>query len=139
VFQNHTDINYHLTLSVSTIDVDYVPENDSVEIDTLLRGFSSCENTDASVLAGPDGSKCFIATAAYGSRLDPHLESLRVFRDRFMMTNRPGRALVRFYYRHSPALADFIAEHDWLRRRTRAADTGRSNDRISHAGGAVNL
>jgi uncharacterized repeat protein (TIGR01451 family) len=115
VFQNHTDINYHLALSVSTIDVDYVPENDSVETDARVRGFSSCENTDASVLAGPDGSKCFIATAAYGSRLDPHLESLRVFRDQFMMTNRPGRALVRFYYRHSPPLADFIADRDWLR------------------------
>jgi len=115
VFQNHTDINYHLTLSVSTIDVDYVPENDSVETDTLLRGFSSCENTDASVLAGPDGSKCFIATAAYGSPLDPHLGSLRDFRDRFLLTNRPGRALVRFYYRHSPPLADFIADRDWLR------------------------
>ena len=115
VFQNHTDINYHLALSVSTIDIDYVPENDSVETDSLVRGFSSCENTGASVLAGPDGSKCFIATAAYGSRLDPHLESLRVFRDRFMMTNRPGRALVRFYYRHSPPLADFIADRDWLR------------------------
>jgi len=115
VFQNHTDINYHLALSVSTIDVDYVPENDLIETDSPVRGFSSCENTDASVLAGPDGSGCFIATAAYGSRLDPHLESLRVFRDRFMMTNRPGRALVRFYYRRSPALADFIADRDWLR------------------------
>ena len=73
-FQNYTDINYQLAISVSTIDVDYVPENDSVETDALVRGFSSCENTDASVFAGPDGSKCFIATAAYGSRLDPHLE-----------------------------------------------------------------
>ena len=114
-FQNYTDINYQLALSVSTIDVDYVPENDSVETDTLVRGFSSCEQIDSGIDAGPAGPRCFIATAAYGSRLDPHLESLRVFRDRFMMTNRPGRALVRVYYRHSPPLADFIADRDWLR------------------------
>lgn len=30
-------------------------------------------------------------------------------------TNRPGRALVVSYYRHSPSLADFIADRDWLR------------------------
>ncbi len=114
-FQNYTDTNQNLALSVSTIDVDYVPENDFFETDSLVRGFSSCEAIDPSISAGPAGSRCFIATAAYGSRLDPRLESLRVFRDRFMMTNRPGRALVRFYYRHSPPLADFIAERDWLR------------------------
>ena len=114
-FQNYTDVNHHLTLSVSTIDVDYVPENDFFETDSPVRGFSSCEDIDPIIFAGPDGPRCFIATAAYGSRLDPHLESLRDFRDRFMMTNHPGRALVRFYYRHSPPLADFIADRDWLR------------------------
>ena len=114
-FQNYTDMNHHLTLSVSTIDVDYVPENDFFETDLPVRGFSSCEEIDPSIFVGPDGPRCFIATAAYGSRFDPHLESLRVFRDRFMMTNRPGRALVRFYYRHSPPLADFISKRDWLR------------------------
>jgi len=33
----------------------------------------------------------------------------------FLVTNRPGRALIRFYYRYSPPLADFIADRDWLR------------------------
>jgi hypothetical protein len=36
------------------------------------------------------------------------------------MTNSAGRAFVRFYYRHSPPLADFIAQHDWLRAIVRA-------------------
>ena len=114
-FQNYADINHRMALSVSTTDVDYVPENDFFEADSAVRGFSSCEKIDPSIFAGPDGKKCFIATAAYGSPMDPHLESLRVFRDRFLTTNRPGRALVRFYYRYSPPLADFMADRDWLR------------------------
>ncbi|MGI9202555.1 MAG: DUF11 domain-containing protein [Woeseiaceae bacterium] len=114
-FQNYTDSSYQLDVLVSTIDVDYAPENNSLETVLPVRGFSSCENTEPSTVAGPDGSGCFIATAAYGSSLDPRLESLRDFRDRFMMTNRPGRALVGFYYRHSPPLADILAERDWLR------------------------
>ena len=60
-------------------------------------------------------SSCFIATAAYGSYLDGHVEILRNFRDAYLMTNDAGRAFVEFYYRHSPPLADFIARHDILR------------------------
>ena len=114
-FQNYTDVNHRLAISVSTIDVDYVPANDFFEIDSTVRGFSSCEAADPTTVVGPDGSKCFIATAAYGSPLDSRLSILRDFRDGYLMTNRPGRALVRFYYRHSPPLADFIANRDWLR------------------------
>ncbi|MBM4444527.1 MAG: right-handed parallel beta-helix repeat-containing protein [Chloroflexi bacterium] len=58
---------------------------------------------------------CFIATAAYGSSLDPRLQTFRDFRDQYLMPNPPGRALVRLYYRHSPPAADFIARHDSLR------------------------
>lgn len=66
---------------------------------------------------------CFIATAAYGSYLDPHVMALRRFRDRVLMTNAPGRAFVAFYYRNSPPLANFIYHHDSLRIMTRWALT----------------
>lgn len=114
-FQNDVDTNYQLALSASTTDVDYAPENDFLEADSVARGFSSCETVDLGDVGLPVGPSCFIATAAYGSRMDPRLDTLRDFRDQIMLTNEPGRALVRFYYKHSPPLADFIAERDWLR------------------------
>jgi hypothetical protein len=65
------------------------------------------------------GGGCFIATAAYGSSLDPHVASLRKFRDEHLLTNETGRAFVAFYYRSSPPIAAFIAKHEPLRKFTR--------------------
>lgn len=68
-----------------------------------------------------DGSKCFIATAAYGSEMAPEVEMLRQFRNQYLLTHAWGRALVRVYYFISPPLADFIAQHEPLRRAVRWA------------------
>ncbi|HEX2212628.1 MAG TPA: CFI-box-CTERM domain-containing protein [Mycobacterium sp.] len=64
---------------------------------------------------GGGGGGCFIATAAYGSYLQPDVKVLRHFRDEYLLTNTPGRAFVEFYYEHSPAIADYIAQRDDLR------------------------
>ena len=64
-------------------------------------------------------ASCFIATAAYGSPLDPHVKILRKFRDNHLLTNRLGRRFVRIYYSYSPAIADYISKHDALKAITR--------------------
>ncbi len=63
--------------------------------------------------------KCFIATAAYGSFLDPQVQTLRHFRDEYLLTNAPGRTFVEWYYQASPPLAAFITQHDSARVMTR--------------------
>jgi len=68
---------------------------------------------------GGGGGGCFIATAAYGSYMEPHVMVLRDFRDRVLLTNNVGRSFVELYYTHSPSVANFIAKHTSLRRVTR--------------------
>jgi hypothetical protein len=65
--------------------------------------------------------RCFIATAAYGSPLDPHLNTLRWFRDNVLLVTDFGQDMVQLYYRVSPPLADFIATRPTLRTVTRGA------------------
>jgi hypothetical protein len=60
-------------------------------------------------------SGCFIATAAFGSKFEKHVQLLRRFRDIYLMPHKIGRAFVNAYYTYSPPMADFIAKHDTLR------------------------
>ncbi len=60
-------------------------------------------------------SECFIATAAYGSPIEPHINILHKFRDRFLRVNVIGKGFVRLYNTYSPPIADFISNHDSLR------------------------
>jgi len=64
---------------------------------------------------GAPKTGCFIATAAYGSYMESHVITLRQFRDSYLLTNKLGTKFVEVYYKYSPPMADFIAEHDALR------------------------
>ncbi|GFO69389.1 hypothetical protein GMLC_29680 [Geomonas limicola] len=63
---------------------------------------------------------CFIATAAFGFYSAPQVQALRDFRDRYLMTNAPGRAFVAWYYHYGPYVAHFINVHPWLKVPVRA-------------------
>jgi endonuclease YncB( thermonuclease family) len=64
-------------------------------------------------------ARCFIATAAYGSPIDPRIKLLRELRDKHLLKNKLGRELVHIYYSYSPKLADLISQHEILKRVTR--------------------
>ncbi len=65
-------------------------------------------------------SRCFIATAAYGSDMEPDVLLLRKFRDEKLLATETGKDLVEAYYALSPPIADAIREHESLRAITRA-------------------
>jgi hypothetical protein len=71
-------------------------------------------------VSGPRPGGCFIATAAYGTPMAQEIEILREFRDEYLLTNPVGQALVDFYYRVSPPMAEFITEHPSLKPIVRA-------------------
>jgi hypothetical protein len=88
------------------------------------NGLTAISSVQIDILnnAGRD-SRCFIATAVYGSPREPQVLLLREFRDRHLLTTAWGRAFVDVYYRCSPAAAEYLRTHELARRATRCALT----------------
>lgn len=74
----------------------------------------SSEITTEALDAG-ELDECFIATAAFGSKYQPDVVLLRQFRDHCLLSNPLGQAFVKFYYKHSPPIANFIAHSEGLK------------------------
>jgi hypothetical protein len=60
-------------------------------------------------------SGCFIATAAFGSELEPEVQTLRALRDAATARSSIARAAAELYYRSSPPFAALIARSDTAR------------------------
>jgi len=59
--------------------------------------------------------QCFVVTAVYGSPLAQEVNTMRIFRDEFLLRYQAGRLFVSTYYRVSPAVAQFISNRRPLR------------------------
>jgi len=111
------DITKTYYFVVRAFDADGFTSSNSNEV-MLQKGTAVNSVSSAAVGGGGGGGGgggCFIATAAYGSLLEPHVRILCKFRDRYLLTNGPGKIFVKYYYRYSPPAADFISEHAGLR------------------------
>jgi hypothetical protein len=78
-------------------------------------------NATSLIDSDSSGGGCFIATAAYGSYLDPHVKILRDFRDEFLSSTSLGRKCVYLYYQYGPRIADRMGKYGFLRFLTRQA------------------
>ena len=84
------------------------------EVERAAFGHSEADDQKTITFTYDNTASCFIATAAYGSRMEPDLKILCEFRDRFLLTNAAGKSFVDLYYTYSPPVADFITRHDML-------------------------
>ncbi|MBQ7568655.1 S8 family serine peptidase, partial [bacterium] len=112
----------------SVISSGFVPaldRDESISLDDMKLSADASETGTVSGLsqASSDKGHCFIATAAFGTYMEPKVKVLRAFRDEHLLTNAPGRAFVSIYYHYSPPVADYIAIRPWARSLTRAALT----------------
>lgn len=113
-------------ISISAYDVE-IPANESKPVNeaivTLSQRTQSPDSTEVSdfpekTFAFPnldDEDRCFIATAAYGSSMEPQVILLRKFRNRYLLVNPFGKRLVAAYYSLSPPIADYIRQYRWLK------------------------
>ena len=98
---------------VKAFDIDGFTSSNSNEVG-LIEG-TAVNSVGNGAIGGGGGGGCFIATAAYGSLLEPHVRILCKFRDRYLLTSGSGKTFVKNYYKYSPPAADFISKHAGLK------------------------
>ncbi len=83
--------------------------------DAVYLGSSDVDTFEVKPVPAPGPPGCFIATVVFDSPLAPELDTLRQFRDEYLLTNQFGVLVVRQYERFSPLLANFITQNGNLK------------------------
>jgi hypothetical protein len=65
------------------------------------------DDEDEAEMASAQGT-CFVATAAFGDRMNPDVVWLRRFRDTRLVRTAAGRAFIRFYWKVGPVMARYV-------------------------------
>ncbi|MGH9878778.1 MAG: PKD domain-containing protein, partial [Nitrososphaerales archaeon] len=93
------------------LNATYAPSNES----TGSSDSNAPSNGPSNV---PNGGRCLIATAAFGSELAPQVQFLREFRDKHIMSTASGSSFMNvfnaWYYSFSPYVADYEREQPWM-------------------------
>ncbi|MFK7873998.1 MAG: CFI-box-CTERM domain-containing protein [Oligoflexales bacterium] len=81
---------------------------------TTCRLITTTENFTVSEINGGSAAvesdpRCFIATAAFGTPFSKELDTLRWFRDQYLLSSPVGREFVEFYYEVSPRFATWVS------------------------------
>lgn len=93
--------------------IDYAPEDIAngyrLRIDESMQFIEAVRRGDYDTkVQGKSG--CYIATAIYGSYSCEEVLVLRKFRDEQLSNSRVGKCIIKFYYRLSPTLANYIKQ-----------------------------
>ncbi len=79
-------------------------------------GIASVGGAIGSAFGGGGGGRgCFIATATYGTVMAEEVQSLRDFRDTYLLTNMTGEFVIDMYERYSPPIARGIEQNEFLK------------------------
>jgi hypothetical protein len=88
---------FHVSQSATSFTLRYVREGRAYDLRYIQQG------------------RCIIATAAYGSELEPEIQLLRDFRDQRLLSTFAGRGFMTvfntFYYSFSPQIAEIVASN----------------------------
>lgn len=103
-------VAYPISGIATTGFLDVRVTNDNGLYDIKFQGFCFISLPGGGAGVAP----CFIATAAYGTPFERHLDTFRAFRDGVLLKSAWGTALVKAYYRFSPPVADAVAAHPAL-------------------------
>jgi len=111
--------NTRYYVALTAYDTSYNESGFSDEVSGVSNADSSPVQTGSE--DGHTKWGCFIATAAYGSYLNPHVKILRGFRDEFLISSSLGSKCVHLYYQYAPRIAKHIEKFGFLQLLTRQA------------------